>query len=124
MNEKDVVEQCGCIPTCHHIEFPYVEYVKPLDPEENCYSKSHEYLLAEKLIKNGYNPFTHTVNNHSFRVDSDDPVLALGYAPSYLEGLNIVATAIPGGRHLRVANSDGSGQFDNFAINLSCKYSK
>lgn len=67
----------------------------------------------------GYNPFTHTVNNHSFRVDSDDPVLAVGYAPHYFEGLNVVATAIPGGRHLRVADSRGSGQFDNWAVNAS-----
>ena len=68
-----------------------------------------------------YSPFTHSVNNHSFRVDSDDPVLALGFAPQYdLKGLNIVFTAIPGGRHLRVADSNnGSGQFDNFAINAS-----
>tara|TARA_R110002096_G_scaffold433667_6_gene652997 strand:- start:1699 stop:3018 length:1320 start_codon:yes stop_codon:yes gene_type:complete len=66
-----------------------------------------------------YNPFTHSVNNHSFRVDSDDPILAIGYAPQFIEGLNFVATAIPGGRHLRVADSDGSGQFDNYAANLT-----
>lgn len=66
-----------------------------------------------------YNPFTHTVNNHGFRVDSDDPVLAIGYAPQFIEGLNFVATAIPGGRHLRVADSAGSGQFDNYAANLT-----
>ena len=42
-----------------------MEYVKPLDPEENCYSQSHEYLLAEKLIQNGYNPFTHIFFNES-----------------------------------------------------------
>ncbi len=64
----------------------------------------------------GYNPFTHTVNNHSFRVDSDEPVFAVGYAPRAIEGLNVVATAIPGGRHLRVADSDGETQFDNFAV--------
>jgi hypothetical protein len=67
-----------------------------------------------------YNPFTHTVNNHSFRVDSDDPVIALGYAPHYMEGLHVVATAIPGGRHLRVADSrDGGGQFENWAVMAS-----
>ena len=69
-----------------------------------------------------YSPFTHTVNNHSFRVDSDDPVVALGFAPSGLEGLNLVATAIPGGRHLRVADSEGSGQFDNYALNGSYRF--
>ncbi len=69
----------------------------------------------------GYNPFTHTVNNHSFRIDSDDPVLAFGFAPQFLEGFNLVYTAIPGGRHLRVADTidGGSGQFDNFAVNAS-----
>jgi len=66
-----------------------------------------------------YNPFTHSVNNHSFRVDSDDPVIALGFAPKFLPGFNLVATAIPGGRHLRVADSDGGGQFDNYAVNAS-----
>jgi len=66
-----------------------------------------------------YNPFTHSVNNHSFRVDSDDPVIALGFAPKFLPGFNLVGTAIPGGRHLRVADSDGGGQFDNFAVNAS-----
>jgi hypothetical protein len=69
-----------------------------------------------------YSPFSHSVNNHSFRVDSDDPVLALGYAPAYVPGLNLVATAIPGGRHLRVADSEGEGLFDNFALNGSYTY--
>lgn len=69
-----------------------------------------------------YNPFTHSVNNHSFRIDSDEPVLALGYAPQSIEGLNVVYTAIPGGRHLRVADSRGSGQFDNYAINASYRF--
>lgn len=69
-----------------------------------------------------YNPFTHSVNNHSFRIDSDAPVLAFGFAPQRIEGLNVVYTAIPGGRHLRVADSRESGQFDNFALNASYRF--
>ena len=66
---------------------------------------------------NAYNPFTHTVNNHSFRVDSEDPVIGLGF---YRDGLHLVATAIHSGRQLRVADSPGSDGYDeNFALHAS-----
>ncbi|MFP6874602.1 MAG: hypothetical protein VCA55_13965 [Verrucomicrobiales bacterium] len=64
----------------------------------------------------GYNPFTHTVNNHSFRVDSDDPVIALGYAQ---ENLHVVGTLIHSGRQLRVADTEDLDGWGNGAINLS-----
>ena len=67
-------------------------------------------------LMNGYNPFTHTVNNHSFRIDSDDPVIAAGYAS---DNLHIVGTLIPGGRHLRVADSDDPDGWNNGAVNLT-----
>lgn len=59
-----------------------------------------------------YNPFTHSVNNHFFRVDSDEPVIAMGYAK---DNLHLVGTLIRAGRQLRVADTDGSG-FDNGAL--------
>ncbi|HQZ29570.1 MAG TPA: hypothetical protein PK648_15605 [Verrucomicrobiales bacterium] len=64
----------------------------------------------------GYNPFTHTVNNHSFRVDSDEPVVALGYAK---DRLHVVGTLIPSGRQLRVADTQETDGYDNGAIHGS-----
>jgi len=64
----------------------------------------------------GYNPFTHTVNNHFFRTDSDDPVIGIGYAKG---GLHIAGTLIPSGRHLRVADTEETNGWDNGAINAS-----
>ncbi|MDF2377844.1 MAG: hypothetical protein P1U81_16525 [Verrucomicrobiales bacterium] len=61
----------------------------------------------------GYNPFTHTVNNHSFRVDSDEPVIALGYSK---DGLDLVGTLIPSGRHLRVADTQDDDGYSNGAF--------
>ncbi|NNC90142.1 MAG: hypothetical protein HKN82_16925 [Akkermansiaceae bacterium] len=63
-----------------------------------------------------YNPTVHTVNNHFFRTDSDDPVLELGYVD---HGLVAAITIIPGGRHLRVADARDSNFFSNFAASLT-----
>lgn len=64
----------------------------------------------------GYNPFTHSVNNHFYRVDSDEAVLGLGYAQG---GLHVIGTAIPSGRQLRVADTSNSDGWDNFSVNAS-----
>lgn len=61
----------------------------------------------------GYNPFTHTVNNHSFRVDSDDPAIAMGYSK---DSLDLVATLIPSGRQLRVADTQDDDGYSNGAF--------
>lgn len=70
-------------------------------------------------LMNGYNPFTHTVNNHSFRVDTDDPVIALGYAD---ENLHVVGTLISSGRQLRVADTNDPDGWDNGAVNLTYSF--
>jgi hypothetical protein len=64
----------------------------------------------------GYNPFTHTVTNHFWRVDSDDPVFAVGY---YKNGFHLTGTLIPSGRHLRVADSEDESGWENGAISAS-----
>lgn len=61
-----------------------------------------------------YNPFTHTVNSHFFRAESDGPAIGLGY---YDNGWDIIVTALNGERGLRVTDSDQHGHFSNFAIN-------
>jgi opacity protein-like surface antigen len=63
-----------------------------------------------------YSPFTHTMNNHYFQVQSEDPVVAVGYSKN---GWHLVATAIQGGRQLRVADSPTTNQVSNFALNAS-----
>ncbi len=63
-----------------------------------------------------YSPFTHSVGNHFWRADSDGPVAGLGVD---WNGFNAVATAINGGRHLRVADTPTEGQVNNFALKAS-----
>lgn len=67
-----------------------------------------------------YNPFTHSMTNHYFKAESDDPVLALGYASN---GLHVVATAINGGRQQRVAHHEDSNHIKNFAIKAEKAFS-
>jgi hypothetical protein len=80
-------------------------------------------FLGRKTIDWGnfetYSPFTHSVGNHFWRADSDGPVAGIGYEKN---GLNIVATAINGGRHLRVADTPEEGEINNFAIKASKKF--
>jgi hypothetical protein len=64
----------------------------------------------------GYNPTVHTVNNHFFRTDSDDPVLELGYLKNELQA---TFTVIPGGRQLRVADDPDRNFFSNFAASIT-----
>lgn len=66
--------------------------------------------------QDSYNPFTHTTVNHYFNAVSDDPVLAVGY---YGGGWDVVATAINGGRQLRVADIYQTDNVRNFAFNAN-----
>lgn len=63
-----------------------------------------------------YNPTVHTVNNHFFRTDSDDPVLEFGYLKNEFQA---TFTIISGGRQLRVADTPDSGFFSNFAASVT-----
>ena len=80
-------------------------------------------FLGRKTIDWGnfetYSPFTHSVGNHFWRADSDGPVAGIGYDKN---GLNVVATAINGGRHLRVADTPTEGKINNFALKASKKF--
>ncbi len=67
----------------------------------------------------GYNPFTHTVNNHFFRVESDHPVIGFGYQKG---GLHVVGTMIHSGRQLRVADSNDETGYSNGAVNVSYRF--
>ena len=68
MSEKHFIDKCICLPTCHNIEFSHVEYVYPLDL--NCEPHSKEYYLAQLMVENGYNSFTHVFLNMSKWDDS------------------------------------------------------
>lgn len=64
-----------------------------------------------------FNPFVHSMTNHYFQAQSDDPVGVLGY---FRDGWHLTATAIGGGRQLRVADSpERRGTVANFALNGS-----
>lgn len=73
--------------------------------------------FGRKAIKFGdfdiYNPFTQNINNHFFRAESDGPIAEIGYVNRYVQ---IAATAISGGRHLRTADTANKDKIDNFAI--------
>jgi hypothetical protein len=80
--------------------------------------KSPFYLSVGKKTVNfgkleAYNPTTHSVSNHFYRTDSKDAVIELGYLT---EDWHLSATAIHGGRQLRVADSPDDGAFANFAL--------
>lgn len=64
-----------------------------------------------------FNPFVHSMTNHYFQAQTEDAVGSVGY---YRDGWHIVASAIGGGRQLRVADSpDKRGTIGNFALNAS-----
>ncbi len=63
-----------------------------------------------------YNPTTHSVTNHYYRVDSDDAVLELGYVQN---NFRLALTGIAGGRQLRVADLPESGFLKNFAVSAT-----
>ncbi len=75
------------------------------------------FSFGRKTIKFGdfdaYTPFTHNINNHFFRAESDGPIAELGFIN---DNFHLVATAISGGRHLRTADSSDKDQIENFAI--------
>lgn len=61
-----------------------------------------------------YNPFTHNINSHFFRAESDGLIGEFGYATDRVQ---LAVTAIEGGRHFRVADTANDGSLDNFAVN-------
>ncbi|HRK23670.1 MAG TPA: hypothetical protein PLQ11_01830 [Beijerinckiaceae bacterium] len=64
-----------------------------------------------------FNPFVHSMTNHYFNVHSEDAVGMVGY---FRDGWHVTASAIGGGRQLRVADSPSKrGSIGNFAINGS-----
>lgn len=64
-----------------------------------------------------FNPFVHSMTNHYFQAQSEDAVGTIGY---YSDGWHVTASAIGGGRQLRVADSpDRRGSVGNFAVNAS-----
>ena len=80
--------------------------------------KTPFYLsIGRKTVNFGkmesYNPITHSVTNHFYRTDSDDPVIEIGYLT---DKWHFTATAIHGGRQLRVADSPSDDVFGNFAL--------
>lgn len=64
-----------------------------------------------------FNPFVHSMTNHYFQAQTEDAVGSIGY---HRDGWHIVASAIGGGRQLRVADSpDQRGTIGNYALNAS-----
>ncbi len=66
-----------------------------------------------------FNPFTHTVNNHFYRVESETPAASLGFAN---DNFHLVGTALTGGRHLRVADSPEEHTISNFAVDGTARF--
>ncbi len=76
------------------------------------------YLSVGRMTANfghqgSYNPVTHSVNNHFFRVDTYDAAAELGYVG---DNYRFAFTALNGGRQLRVADNRSSTFGSNFAI--------
>ena len=76
------------------------------------------YISIGRLTANfgnqqSYNPVTHSVNNHFFRVDTYDMASELGYIG---ENWRFAFTALDGGRQLRVADTPNSAYASNFAL--------
>ena len=81
-------------------------------------AESPWYLSVGRMTANfghqgSYNPVTHSVNNHFFRIDSDDAAVELGYIG---EDWRFAFTALNGGRQLRVADNPNNSFGSNFAI--------
>ncbi|YCM46619.1 LbtU family siderophore porin [Verrucomicrobiaceae bacterium 227] len=81
-------------------------------------AESPWYLSVGRMTVNfghqgSYNPVTHSVNNHFFRVDTYDAAAELGYIG---ENYRFAFTAMNGGRQLRVADNRSSTFGSNFAI--------
>lgn len=80
--------------------------------------KSPWYLSIGRMTANfghqgSYNPVTHSVNNHFFRIDTDDAAVELGYID---KDWRFAFTALNGGRQLRVADNPNNSFGSNFAI--------
>ena len=67
MNEISLSRNCSCLPTCHHIEFTYIEEKIPIDLEMVCYENQASRVnsqvevktivrdIGNVLMENGYN---------------------------------------------------------------------
>lgn len=76
------------------------------------------YLSVGRMTLNfghqgSYNPVTHSVNNHFFRVDTRDVAAELGYVKNHFR---FAATALDGGRQYRVADGRNSSFGSNFSL--------
>lgn len=68
----------------------------------------------------GFNPFTHTVNQHYFWAQTDDPLVEIGMIAN---GWRVSASAITSTRGLRVTKSDDEGKINNFAAKIRKAFS-
>lgn len=66
-----------------------------------------------------YNAFTHNEGAHFFWAVSDQPVGELGF---YKDGWKFVATALSGGRQLRVANAGEDNNIGNYAFSAEKEF--
>jgi hypothetical protein len=66
-----------------------------------------------------YNAFTQNEGQHYFWAVSDQPVAELGF---YRNGLKITASALSGGRQLRVAFADENNNIANYAFNAEQEF--
>ncbi len=66
-----------------------------------------------------YNAFTHNEGAHYFWSVSDQPVAELGF---YKDGFKIVASALSGGRQLRVAFADEDNNIANYAVSAEKEF--
>ena len=58
--KKALRKQCTCLPTCHHIEFPFVSYTKELKSTQECNDQeSKEYRLARIMLEHGFDSFSY-----------------------------------------------------------------
>lgn len=66
-----------------------------------------------------YNAFTHNEGAHYFWAVSDQPVAELGF---YKNGFKVVASALSGGRQLRVAFADENNNIANYAVSAEKEF--
>ncbi len=66
-----------------------------------------------------YNAFTHNEGAHYFHAVSDQPVLEVGY---YGNGFKVSASALSGGRQLRVAFANEDNNLANYAFNAEKEF--
>lgn len=88
-------------------------------------TQSPWYLSVGKMAVNfghqgAYNPITHSVNNHFYQVDTRDAAVEVGYMSGPWK---FAATAMNGGRQLRVADTPDRTFGRNFAMSGQSDFS-